>query len=361
MSYYKADYRDPSRKQLVFKNYLNGIHYQVMNGAPVRTPLGEGATKYNKMLLERTKDIYCRFRYAISVELMYRSLIEKYAPEHTGLTRNIWRVVKAQKGTESLLYVLIGALKKYPVKHQDVYDAISDDLKSCEERCGRNMKFIDEWAKDYGLERLKEAVEKEYGKSLMEYVAEISDAYYGLHPVDSAEDKTQYYKERDAYYVDIVEKFASSHGIDLEADIHEAIKADDERVKAGREEIGMSRNATKMKARKERYEQLNSVDNIRMFKALETGNLHGEIPQHTYGAILDKLKELGGSGCYITVLKKDILYYAGENGKLVRSVTKAEWFPSGEDSTCTRMLDGLHSTSKDAVIGIQHLSIPGHE
>lgn len=355
MSYYKNSHLIITWHNNVVEEFIKGVRLYKESGNVIkRERLGPGCTKYNIEIMRKLKDIQRDYLYTISIEASVIYFVKNYTDRQRIMTRNIWRLVTAQKKTINFINVFIHALKQYAVKDQDVYACINKWIGSLQERVERNLKFTEEHMKQFGLLPLVDAIKEEYGITIYEYVDRLNSDFCSQTKLEKSDEN--FYEERDLFICRNFISLSERHKIDICSLVKEAEKSAMDRIKKDKEKADASKAAQKKMDKQKIAYRLNTEDNNQIYHSIE--NADDRIQECML--LIQALRMNGGKIWYLTAVKSSRLFYITSDAKRTLRIDRAALFSAeNSDEMKSIMLEYSGKNPAD-IISVQHINLPGN-
>lgn len=361
-TFYKGCDAYPSNKNTTVRNYIKGEYFDRKLGRKV--PIQEGANKYNKQFILQLNDINLQFFGLLRADSVMLKLMEMHEQSTYGDRNILYGLMSAQGGTIRYNRILKSALKKYEIRKQEIYDEIKKELNMQEDRITRNKGSINNLMNDFGLDCLREFIEKSTGRNIVDDILQFTiDNNKDTDFRSSAENEEDKKKEIDAYYNALDNEYinylltnAETEGINLFEQISDDLKHHHELVQQRNTERKQREAEKKQSDKKDKAISAMNSDNIKLNAAINDNNAiikaeewYGEHTKHTYleGRISiqkaiqlrNLLDELGGIGYYISLSKQTAVKYITSAGRITDSILASVWFTDLED--CEQWIESI--------------------
>lgn len=355
MSYYKSCKEIKSKNDIVIDNFIDGyrIYYDIYKQLH-KEKLETGCTKYNISILEEYNKLEKDFQCLLSIQCLLVNLIEKYVPNSQGKIRNIWRIIHSQKGTVNYYTILKSALKKYKVKHQNVYDALKSNIEKDKERVSRNTTFVDTTIIDCGIGNLVHIIKEKYDKSIFEYTKDFSENFFKNY--DFTKDTIDYLTERETAYISHIENLANQYNIDLQSSLNQAENIAKEKNTLIKETIRKEKYENKMQEKRNLAKELNNQHHVEIYHCLETGNQSKYLSDISYNCLIRALQTMNGKCYYITILSGKKLQFYKYDEKIAYTTNNIAYFSSKNDNTLLDTKEKLIKKLPNAIISIEYIN-----
>lgn len=183
----------------VLDDYVQGKYFDKALG--VTMPIPEGCNKYNKDFLIKIKELNMQYFGLLRAENVIEKLLKIHEKTSFYDLHTIYNLMRAQGGTIKYNKLLRSALKKYKIQKQEIYNSISRDLKSQEERAGRNKILLINLMNDFGLGCLCQYIQESTGRDIVEDILQFTlDNDKNIDFTPSSKDEETQKKEIDEYY-----------------------------------------------------------------------------------------------------------------------------------------------------------------
>lgn len=356
MSFYKACKSIQPHDTIIIHNFMKGVHTSWNIYKELETkPLALGFNKYNDDIMNKYKTLQKDFRCLISIQSMLINLIEEYVPNSKGKVRNIWRVLHAQKGTIDYYSLLIKALRKYKIQHQNIYDALKHDINKDIDRIKRNTEFIDSTMQDCGLSPLISVIAEEFHETIFENAKKFCEDFYKKES-SIIIDSNDFFKMRDNAYIEYIKSIAINHNIDLSETINQAENNAKQQASSIKQSIKQSKHEQRMIETNEKAIALNQSHNAILYNAVENGNVHDLIPKKSYSNLLTALQSMNGECYYITCTFGGPLYFYTYINDLSNNMSKIAYFADKNDNRINAAISMLKQKNENAVISLECIS-----
>lgn len=349
-------------KDTTIDNYLKGLYYDRKLGR--KTPIPEGINKYNKQFILQLNDLNMQFFGLLRADSVLLKLLKMHEHTSYGDLNILYNLMRAQGGTIRYNKLLKSALKKYEIRKQEIYDEIKKELNMQEDRIIRNKGSINNLMNDFGLDCLRESIEKSTGRNIVDDILQFTidnDKNTDFKSLaETEEDRKKevnaYYDNMDKEYIDYLLQNAKTEGINLFEQISDDLKHHHELVQQRNVERKQREAEKKQSDKKDKAMFAMNSDNSKLNSAINDNNAiikaeewYGEHTKHTYleGRISiqkaiqlrNLLDELGGIGYYISLSKQTAVKYITSAGRITDSILTSVWFTDLED--CEQWIESI--------------------
>lgn len=332
-TFYKSCKELQSADTIVVNNFMKGFIIIDHN----KTHISNQLTKYNLEFIRTLNSINMEFSAILMLERVALRLLEMNTEYTKGERVGLINLMSSQVKTIRYNRMLIGALKKYSVNNQIVYDGLVKNLCRQKDRIKRNRELILELMRDdYGLSSVINLVEKENGIEFTQHIANYTNMHRGRIEgveIDSNDFKSAYSSMANEY-VEYIKQLAYKNNMSLVGDISESLRV---RKQLKEQELAINKQKQKdYRDDKRRNIALNSIrtDNSRIQGILNGDSLdlmESENKLHSY--LVNAFKSEYGTIYYVALCKKTHVEYLGSNGSLTSGISKIAIFYNVQNAT----------------------------
>lgn len=291
----------------IIDKYINGEYLNVATHRIER--IATGTNKYNKEFLITLAEVVVKYTSLVRIENVVVKIIDKNENSTRYDTGLLFNLIKIQIGTIKYLEVVRTALKTYEIRKQKIYDALDCTFNSILYRFERNKKLVDSIMDDFGMGPIKEIIQEQKGKSLLDDMTDFIMARNINFREINKNVRIEMLDKIDYEYIDSLSDLATKNGLDIFSGISEQMIRHHEAVRLSNEKEKQAKNIQL----KNETDKFIRNDNDKVNRLInESSNNENACTGSVY-TLRSRLNELGGTGYYIAICKQRLVKYISQS------------------------------------------------
>lgn len=282
--------------------YLNATTHRVEK-------IATGTNKYNKEFLITLAEVVVKYTSLVRIEHVVIKIIDKNENSTRYDTGLLFNLIKIQIGTIKYLEVVRTALKTYEIRKQKIYDALDCTFNSILYRFERNKKLVDSIMDDFGMGPIKEIIQEQKGKSLLDDMTDFIMARNINFREINKNVRIEMLDKIDYEYIDSLSDLATKNGLDIFSGISEQMIRHHEAVKLSNEKEKQAKN---IQLKKETDKFIRD-DNDKVNRLINESSDSEKACIGSVNTLRLRLGELGGTGYYIAICKQKKVKYISQS------------------------------------------------
>ena len=291
----------------IIDRYING---EYLNATTHRVEkIATGTNKYNKEFLITLAEVVVKYTSLVRIEHVVIKIIDKNENSTRYDTGLLFNLIKIQIGTIKYLEVVRTALKTYEIRKQKIYDALDCTFNSILYRFERNKKLVDSIMDDFGMGPIKEIIQEQKGKSLLDDMTDFIMARNINFREINKNVRIEMLDKIDYEYIDSLSDLATKNGLDIFSGISEQMIRHHEAVRLSNEKEKQARN---IQLKKETDKFIRD-DNDKVNRLINESSDNEKACIGSVNTLRLRLGELGGTGYYIAICKQKKVKYISQS------------------------------------------------
>lgn len=282
--------------------YLNATTHRVEK-------IATGTNKYNKEFLITLAEVVVKYTSLVRIEHVVIKIIDKNENSTRYDTGLLFNLIKIQIGTIKYLEVVRTALKTYEIRKQKIYDALDCTFNSILYRFERNKKLVDSIMDDFGMGPIKEIIQEQKGKSLLDDMTDFIMARNINFREINKNVRVEMLDKIDYEYIDSLSDLATKNDLDIFSGISEQMIRHHEAVKLSNEKEKQAKN---IQLKKETNKFIRD-DNDKVNRLINERSDNEKACIGSVNTLRLRLGELGGTGYYIAICKQKKVKYISQS------------------------------------------------